>query len=94
MFEALLCAGVGSLMAIQVVCNVGVVTGALPVTGMPLPFMSYGGSGLLCVLLGLGLVLGVSRGLGRETAEAARATDEREASRSHLRDFDQHWQTA
>lgn len=94
MFEALLCAGVGSLMAIQVVCNIGVVTGALPVTGMPLPFMSYGGSGLLCVLLGLGLVLGVSRGLGSESVELEKAENEREASRGHLRDFDRHLQTA
>ena len=69
MFEALLCAGVGTVLAIQVVCNMGVVTGILPVTGMPLPFMSYGGSGLVCVLIGLGLVLAVSRGMSRECAE-------------------------
>jgi cell division protein FtsW len=64
MFEALLCAGVGTLLSIQVICNAGVATGVLPVTGMPLPFMSYGGSGLLCLLIGMGLVLAVSRRLG------------------------------
>jgi hypothetical protein len=52
---------VGSLLAVQVIGNVGVVTGVLPVTGMPLPLLTYGGSGMLSLLLGLGLVLSVSR---------------------------------
>jgi cell division protein FtsW len=75
-FEALLCSGVGTLLAIQVICNAGVVTGTLPVTGMPLPLLSYGGSGLICLLMGIGLVLGISREMGRntETAEMG-ATD-------------------
>jgi cell division protein FtsW len=60
-FEALVCGGIGTLLGIQVICNVGVVTGMLPVTGMPLPLLSYGGSGMICTLLGLGLVLSVSR---------------------------------
>jgi cell division protein FtsW len=64
MFEALLCAGVGTLLAIQVICNTGVATGVLPVTGMPLPLLSYGGSGLLCLLIGIGMVLAVSRRMG------------------------------
>jgi cell division protein FtsW (lipid II flippase) len=68
-FEALLCAGIGTLLGIQVVCNVGVVTGILPVTGMPLPLLSFGGSGMLCVLLGLGFVLSVSRRFNVERPE-------------------------
>ena len=63
-FEALLCAGVGTLLGLQVVGNIGVVTGVLPVTGMPLPLLSYGGSGMICTLLGIGLVLSVSRRYG------------------------------
>jgi cell division protein FtsW len=70
-FEMLLCAGVGSLLALQVICNLGVVLDVLPVTGMPLPMMSYGGSGLLCVLVGVGLVLGVSRQSGQGIPEKA-----------------------
>lgn len=70
-FETLLCVGVGSLLALQVVCNLGVVLDVLPVTGMPLPFVSYGGSGLLCTLLGIGLVLGISRNAAREEPVAA-----------------------
>jgi cell division protein FtsW len=68
-FEALLCAGVGSLLALQVLCNMSVVLNILPVTGMPLPMISYGGSGLLCCMLALGFVLGVSRQSGQEEKE-------------------------
>lgn len=60
-FQKLLCSGVGSLWAIQAIGNVLVVCGVLPVTGMPLPVLTYGGSGLWCALLGVGLVLSVSR---------------------------------
>lgn len=67
-FEALLCTGVGSLLAIQVLCNMSVVLNILPVTGMPLPLISYGGSGLLCCMIALGMVLGVSRHIGAEEA--------------------------
>jgi cell division protein FtsW len=65
-FEALLCAGVGSLLALQVLGNMGVVLNVLPVTGILLPMISYGGSGLISCLLALGLVLGVSRRSGQE----------------------------
>lgn len=82
-FEALLCSGIGTLLAIQVVCNAGVVTGLLPVTGMPLPLLSYGGSGLICMLISIGLVLGVSRRIG--CAQEAREAQMREfeAAKQH-----------
>ncbi len=60
-FQRLLCSGVGALWAIQALGNILVVSGWAPVTGMPLPGMTYGGSGLWCALLGVGLVLSVSR---------------------------------
>lgn len=68
-FEALLCSGVGTLLAIQVVGNAFVVTGIMPVTGIPLPLLSYGGSGLLCTLTGIGMVLGISRRIGQAQNE-------------------------
>lgn len=68
-FEALLCSGVGTLLAIQVLGNAFVVTGIMPVTGIPLPLLSYGGSGLVCALTGIGMVLGISRQLGRSCEE-------------------------
>lgn len=60
-FKSLLCSGIGTLIALQVVINVGVATRVLPTTGVPLPFISSGGSALLCTLLGMGLALNVSR---------------------------------
>jgi len=68
-FESLLCAGVGTLLAIQVTCNIGVATGMLPVTGMGLPFLSYGGSGLICMMVGVAMVLGVSRQTSRSAQQ-------------------------
>ncbi len=73
-FEALLCSGVGTLLAIQVLGNAFVVTGIMPVTGIPLPLLSYGGSGLICTLTGIGLVLGVSRRIGQAQAEKTGTT--------------------
>ncbi|MFH1799162.1 MAG: putative lipid II flippase FtsW [Candidatus Omnitrophota bacterium] len=53
--------GVGSMIAFEVVVNVGVSTGVLPTKGLPLPFISYGGSSLVCHLAAIGLVLNMSR---------------------------------
>lgn len=60
-FGSLLVAGITSLIAVQVLINVAVVTSSMPVTGMPLPFFSAGGSSLLFVMIGMGIVLNVSR---------------------------------
>lgn len=51
--------GATSLLATQVLINVGMVTGLLPVVGIPLPFMSYGGSSALVSMMALGLLLSV-----------------------------------
>ena len=59
-FGVLLVLGVMSIVFWQVVVNVGMVTGLLPVVGIPLPFFSYGGSSLLGLLIGTGLVMNVS----------------------------------
>ena len=60
-FGTLLVGGVMTLVAIQVFFNIAVVTSSVPVTGMPLPFFSYGGSSLSFMLCAMGLVLNVSR---------------------------------
>jgi rod shape determining protein RodA len=56
---AFLVAGVSTAFAFQVVYNVGMVAGLLPVKGLPLPLMSYGGSSVVSSLTGIGLVLSV-----------------------------------
>ncbi len=58
-FGSLLAIGVVSLIAFQVVVNVGMTLGMLPVTGIPLPLVSYGGTSLTTTLFGIGLVLNV-----------------------------------
>jgi rod shape determining protein RodA len=55
----LIALGVTSLLGIQMLINVGMVTGLLPVVGIPLPFMSYGGSSMLVSMTALGLLLSV-----------------------------------
>src|SRR5207244_272370 len=59
-FGVLLVLGLTATVFWQAVINVGMTTGLLPVVGIPLPFFSYGGSSLLCLLVGVGLTMNVS----------------------------------
>ncbi|MFM1650502.1 stage V sporulation protein E [Brevibacillus sp. B_LB10_24] len=61
LFGNLLALGIIGTIAVQVIINVGVVTGMFPVTGITLPFLSYGGSSLTLVLTGVGVLLNISR---------------------------------
>lgn len=60
-FSALLAVGTTTMVIVQALINMGVVTGCLPVTGITLPFISYGGSSLTLNLLGIGIILNISR---------------------------------
>jgi len=60
-FGRLLAVGVVVLLASQVIINVGMTLGLMPITGMTLPFVSYGGSSLLTNFIALGLLLSVSK---------------------------------
>lgn len=55
----LIVVGVAGMLSFQTFVNIGVATGLIPNTGMPLPFLSYGGSSLLINMVGIGLVLNV-----------------------------------
>lgn len=57
--------GVMTHIGIQVFINVGVVTNAIPATGIPLPFVSYGGSSLIFLLIEIGVVLNIARQTNR-----------------------------
>ena len=59
-FGVLLVLGVASIVFWQAVINISMTTGLLPVVGIPLPFFSYGGSSLLSLLVGVGLMMNVS----------------------------------
>lgn len=60
-FGSLLAAGIVGIIAVQVLINIGVVIGLLPVTGITLPLVSYGGSSLTLLLTALGILLQLSR---------------------------------
>ncbi len=61
MFGSLLAIGITSLIGIQAIMNIAVVTSTMPATGMPLPFFSYGGTALLIILCEMGVLLNISR---------------------------------
>jgi len=60
-FNRLLAFGIVSMISIEALINIGVTAGALPTKGLPLPFISYGGSGLIFHLAAVGLLLNVAR---------------------------------
>jgi len=60
-FGMLIAAGVTVWFGVQAFINIGAVIGILPITGVPLPFVSYGGSSLLFSMIGAGLLLNVAR---------------------------------
>jgi cell division protein FtsW len=60
-FHALLALALTTIVVAQAFINIGVVTASLPTTGIPLPFLSFGGSSLTITLISMGLLLNVSR---------------------------------
>lgn len=60
LFSSLVVVGVGSLIFFHIVINVGMVVGYLPIVGLPLPLLSYGGSSLLTILFAIGIALGTT----------------------------------
>lgn len=60
LFSSLLAFGITMQFFVHVVINIGMVIGLMPVVGIPLPLVSYGGSSMLSLMFGLGLVQGVS----------------------------------
>ena len=63
-FGALLAIGLTTMVSVQALVNISVVLGLLPTKGIPLPFVSAGGSSLLINLLGMGILLNVSQHAG------------------------------
>ena len=61
-FGTVLAAGITCSLIFQAIVNIGVITASLPFTGIPLPFISFGGSSLVVSMASVGLLLSVSRG--------------------------------
>jgi cell division protein FtsW len=67
-FGFFLAVGITASITVQALINIGVVTSSWPVTGVPLPFVSYGGTSLVITLFSVGLLASVSRGTRRPAA--------------------------
>jgi len=61
MYGTILAIGITAVVGVQAIINIAVVTGSMPVTGVPLPFISYGGSALVFNMFAMGILLNVSR---------------------------------
>ncbi|HEV8340683.1 MAG TPA: putative lipid II flippase FtsW [bacterium] len=70
-YSAMLAGGITTALVGQAMLNIGVTSGLLPVTGVPLPFISFGGSSLLFSCIGVGILLNISQYIGRRAAAAA-----------------------
>ena len=66
MFGSLIAVGITTLVAIQAIINIAVVTSSMPVTGMQLPFFSYGGTALFLLLCEMGVLLSISRASSKQ----------------------------
>jgi cell division protein FtsW len=69
-FGTLLAIGITAMISVQALENIGVVSASIPATGVPLPFISYGGSSLVPTLLGIGILLNISQNPYRVDAKA------------------------
>ena len=65
----LLAVGVTSVISLQALINIAVVSASIPATGVPLPFISYGGSSLVLMMIGVGMLLSISRQVNVELEE-------------------------
>ena len=71
-YHFLVCAGISSLLAFQVILNVAVVTNLIPCTGISLPFFSYGGTALWLQLAEMGMILSASRSVTEKSCALQR----------------------
>ena len=67
LFNSLVATGITAMIIIQALINIGVVSGAFPVTGITLPFLSYGGSSLTLTLAAVGILMNLSRFVRKST---------------------------
>ncbi|WP_439873962.1 putative lipid II flippase FtsW [Bacillus mycoides] len=77
-FGSLIAIGIASLLGVQTFINVGGMSGLIPLTGVPLPFVSYGGSSLLANLLAMGILLNIASYVKRQEKQQNELTNEKQ----------------
>ncbi|GAA0444222.1 MAG: putative lipid II flippase FtsW [Bacillota bacterium] len=70
-FGALLAIGISSMVGLQAIINLGAISGLLPITGVPLPFVSYGGSSLLVLMISMGVLNNIAMQVKKREQEPA-----------------------
>lgn len=75
-FGALLAIGISSMIGIQAFINLGSASGVLPITGVTLPFVSYGGSSLLILLVSMGILNNIARSVKKKEQEPVPVNEE------------------
>lgn len=68
-FGSLLALGIASMVGIQTFINLGAISGILPITGVPLPFISYGGSSLLFMMIAMGILNNIAMQVNKKEIE-------------------------
>lgn len=87
-FCTLVGVGIASMIGIQAFINIGGASGIIPISGVPLPLISYGGSSMLVTLMGIGIVLSISREVNRRKAARQPAvTASRRTAPPHVREM-------
>lgn len=74
LFAHLLSVGIVSAISLQTIINIGVVTGSLPTKGLPLPFISFGGSSMIVNLIAVGILMSIHRGTELKKGSGASIT--------------------
>lgn len=74
-FGSLLAIGISSMVGIQAFINLGSISGLLPITGVPLPFVSYGGSSLLILMISMGILNNIAMSVKRKEQEPVRVNN-------------------
>jgi cell division protein FtsW len=82
-FSRLAATGISLWMCFQAIINIGAMLSLVPLTGIPLPFISYGGTSLVISLLAAGILLNISKYTVREVSDAS-SRERRGDSRTHF----------
>lgn len=86
-FGALLAIGIASMIGIQTLFNLGAISGILPITGVPLPFISYGGSSLLVLMLAMGILNNIAKEVKAQDDDPVVVNREKEEIKSSQRSW-------